>query len=193
MKEYGPRQHVSHVIVRESIKILIIASVISTVGGVWLQSIQTTIITVLPLLILIPALNDMVGDFGTIISSKFTTALHLGRIKPRQWWTSTDLKRLMGVIGGVAAISAVYIGLVACLLAALKGFVLTADLVLYMVGLSAIVTAILVTIIATLSIAIGLYVYSRGEDPNNFLIPIVTAIADLGSMAIFSVLVMAIF
>ncbi len=36
-------------------------------------------------------------------------------------------------------------------------------------------------------------VYKNGEDPNNFLIPISTAVADLGSMVIFTLLVMWMF
>lgn len=43
MKEYGPRSHVAHVIVRESLKILIIASVISSIGGISLQFMEDKI------------------------------------------------------------------------------------------------------------------------------------------------------
>ncbi|MGB9675390.1 MAG: hypothetical protein ACPLYW_02200, partial [Candidatus Nanoarchaeia archaeon] len=59
-------------ILRESLVILIVASILSTIGGIGLEALKTKFIFLIPLLILIPALNDAIGDFGVIISSKFT-------------------------------------------------------------------------------------------------------------------------
>ena len=43
------------------------------------------------------------------------------------------------------------------------------------------------------SIIAGLHFYRKGEDPNNFLIPITTSIADLSNMFILSILVVLFF
>src|SRR3989344_4456058 len=81
VKEYGPHSHVPRTIIRESIKILIFASVLSSLGGLALEHIKAIFVSVLPLIILLPTLNDMVGDFGTIIASRFSTMLHENWIK----------------------------------------------------------------------------------------------------------------
>ena len=60
-------------IMKESIKILILASLISSLGGIGLESVNVKLIALLPLLILLPAMNDMIGDFGAIISSRIST------------------------------------------------------------------------------------------------------------------------
>lgn len=192
MKEYGPRSNVAATIVKESVKILILASVLSSVGGISLRMVRAELLTVLPLLILLPALNDMIGDFGTIISSKFTTMLYTGKAGER-WWQSPDVRKLLKTIGIVALISSVYMGMLAYGIAYVKGFPFSVALLGKVVGISLLATGVLVSIIAFISFTLGIYVYQRNEDPNNFLIPIATAVADVGSMLVFAALVMWMF
>src|SRR3989338_5827245 len=71
VKEYG-HHNVVNTIIKESIKILLLASIISSVGGLALEHIKTVFISIMPLIILMPTLNDMIGDYGTIISSRFS-------------------------------------------------------------------------------------------------------------------------
>jgi len=52
---------------------------------------------------------------------------------------------------------------------------------------------VLVAILFLTSITAGLYFYRKGEDPNNFLIPITTSIADFGNMIVLTVLVILVF
>ena len=52
-----------------------------------------------------------------------------------------------------------------------------------------IVVIILVAVIFSVSIIGGLGIYHKKEDPNNFLIPIATSVADLLNLVIFAILV----
>ncbi len=192
MKEYGPHSHVARKIVGESFKMLFLASVISAIGGVQLHSVVGSIVTIIPLLILLPALNDMIGDFGTIVSSKFTTMLFLGKVPPK-WWTSKIVHELIFTILVIGLISAVYIGFLAYFIAVARGFVFDTIIMSKILLISILSTLVLVTIICLVSIMGGLYIFHKKEDPNNFLIPMTTAIGDLGSMLIFSVMVAAMF
>ena len=124
MKEYGPRSHIATVIVKESIKILLLASLISSLGGVHLKGIEDKFVTLVPLLILLPALNDMIGDFGTIAASKFTTMLFLGKVRGN-WWESPDVRHMVKILFAVALISSVYIGALSYAMAYLRGFEFT--------------------------------------------------------------------
>ena len=188
MKEYGPRSHVAHVIVRESLKILILASIISSIGGIGMEFISTKLVAIIPLLILLPALNDMVGDFGCIVSSKFTTMLYLGKVN-RRWWKSRHLHKLFLVILFTSLLTSVFIGVAASVIAYWHGFSLTFDVFLKILSIAVLSNLIIVAIIFCVSIIGGLGIYRRNEDPNNFLIPIATSFADLLNLVIFAVLV----
>lgn len=179
-------------IIKESIKIMILASILSSIGGISLQIVEKKLLLIIPLLILLPGLNNMIGSFGTIMSSKFTTLLFLGKIEDK-WWKSKDLRTIIGVLVVVSIISAVYIGLLANLIAYWKDFLITTDLIIKVVIISLLATILLVTLIILISIIAGFMVYKKNEDPDNFLIPITTSIADLGSMLIFSGLVYLLF
>ena len=192
MKEYGPRSHVAHVIVKESLKILIMASIISSIGGIGMESISSRLVTIIPLLILLPALNDMVGDFGCIVSSKFTNMLYLGKVG-NKWWRSRHLHTLFLVILSTSFITSVFIGVAASVIAYWSGFSLTLDVFLKVLSIAVLSNIILVTVIFTISIIGGLGIYHKNEDPNNFLIPIATSVADLLNLAIFAALVVMFF
>jgi cation transporter-like permease len=188
MKEYGPRSHVAHVIVRESLKILVLASIISSIGGIGMEAISLKLVTIIPLIILLPTLNDMVGDFGCIVSSKFTTMLYLGKVS-RRWWRSRHLRELFLVIAFTSFLTSVFIGVAASIIAYWSGFSLTFEVFLKVLGIAVISNLILVSVIFCVSIIGGLGIYGKNEDPNNFLIPITTSMADLMNLVIFAILV----
>lgn len=184
----GRKIHFHSRIISESIRILIIASVVSALGGIGLEAVQDKLVFFLPLLIVVPALNDMIGDFGTIVSSRFTTDLYLGKIS-RTWWASKSVNSLLKSVMIISFLSAIYISYLAAIMSLYTGFELTLALFFKTVLISVAATIILVGIIFFISVIGGLYIYSRKKDPNNFLIPITTSVADLGSMIIFSLLV----
>ncbi|MEM0475964.1 MAG: magnesium transporter, partial [Candidatus Norongarragalinales archaeon] len=114
VKEYGPHSNVAKTIVRESVKILLFASLLSALGGLALEHIKTVFVSIVPLVVLLPALNDMIGDYGAIISAKFSTLLHTGKIK-RNWWESRQLRKLFMQILALAVFTAL-VGALAALL-----------------------------------------------------------------------------
>jgi cation transporter-like permease len=188
MKEYGPHSHVAHVIIRESLKILIMASVISSIGGISLQFMESQILTIIPLLILVPAMNNMVGDFGCIISSKFTTMLYLGKVG-QKWWRSRHLHKMFIIMLTTSFIMSVFIGVASSVIGYWRGFSMTFGIFLKILAIAVLSNLILVGVIFSLSIVGGLAIYKKREDPNNFLIPIATSVADLINLVIFALLV----
>jgi len=180
-------------ITRESLKILIVASIISSLGGIGLEDIKAKFVVIIPLLILLPALNDMIGDFGTIISSRFTTMLYLGKIHEERWWKSPILGNLFLLVAAVAFIAALYISLLAGSISLLKGYPLTASILVKTVIIAVLSTAILITLMFWIAVTAGFKIYKRNEDPSNFLIPITTSVADFASMLILSGLVYLLF
>ena len=184
----GRHIHFHRRIISESLRVLIIASVVSTIGGIGLQALEEKLLVFIPMLILVPALNHMTGSFGTIISSKFTTDLYLGKVG-RNWWKSRDIQNLFRSVMIVSFLTALYVSILASAFSMYQGFPLTIELFFKMVLLSITANLCLVSLIFVVSAVAGLYIYSEKKDPNNFLIPLTTSLADLGSMIIFSLMI----
>ncbi len=192
IREYGPKSHIATVIIRQSLLVLLFATTLSLVGGMGLESVKQKIISVLPLLILIPALNDMIGDFGTIVSSKITTMLYLGHIK-RNVLAEKEVRKMLSAVVLISLMSAVYLGVASSALSVFMGFNLTLEILLKVVFTSLLMSLALISIIILLAVFGSLMIYKRREDPDNFLIPITTSVADAGSLLLFYVLILALF
>lgn len=191
MKEYGRNSHVASVILKESMPAMVIALVVGVFGGLSLQAIQSNFIVFLPLIILLPALNDMIGDYSMIMVSRLSTLVFTRNIK--NWWISDDIRKIIRTIFFVAFLSAIYIGAVSSLLAYLKGFTLTLVSVIKVIQVSLLTTLAMVCIVVIISAFGVFYVYRRKEDPNNLVMPIMTSVADLGTILIFALAVNLIF
>jgi cation transporter-like permease len=179
-------------IVKESLKILILASIISSFGGVGLEVLKLKIAAIIPLIIMMPALNDMIGDFGTIISSKFTIMLYQKKIR-KKWWESYELGDQFRIISTIALFAAFYLGLVSIAVSYIQGATISVIGALKVIALAFMSTATLVLTIFFIAIIGGIWVYKRGSDPNNFLIPMTTSIADFSSLALFAFFVYFLF
>ncbi len=192
MKEYGPHANIPRTIIRESLGILLLASVISSFGGLSLEYIKSTLVSIIPLIILLPVLNGMIGNYGIIMSSKFSTMLHEGKIKGR-WWVVSSIRKLFMQIFVLSIITGLISAIAALAISSISGHPFTSILaskVMFVVMLDVI---LLIGILMLVSTSAGVYFFSKEEDPNNFLIPITTSITDLGNMVLLSVLIVLIF
>jgi len=85
-------------ILKESFGILILASILSSIGGIGLETVQEKIFLILPLLILLPALNGMVGNFGIIFSSRYTTLLYQKKLGKTRFMNKALKKHFLLVL-----------------------------------------------------------------------------------------------
>ncbi|MBR9679267.1 MAG: hypothetical protein GON13_03295 [Nanoarchaeota archaeon] len=177
----------------DSIKILIITSLISSFGGASLESVRERIFVVMPLLIMLPAMNSMAGNFGSIVSSKFTTMLFLGVVSKRNWRKSNRIKNLFVKMFVIALILAFYVSVVSCAVSVLQGYKLSVSEFFKILLLAYSSVIILLFIIFFVAIFLGFLVFKRGHNPDNFLIPITTAIGDFGNMLLISILTTILF
>lgn len=191
MKEYGEHSNVLKTILKESIRIIIFASIISSLGGLALENIKSIFISLMPLIILLPTLNDMIGDYGTIVSSTFSTMLHKGEVK-KKWWTPEVQEMFMQIII-VAGITAFLSATIALAISKYYGAVIDAVFAFKVFFITIIDVMVLVCLLFITSIYAGLYYFNKKEDPNNFLIPITTSIADFGNMIVLTVLIILFF
>ena len=194
VKEYGAHTNVPKTILKESLRIIILASIISSVGGLALEQIKALFLTMLPLVILLPALNDMVGDYGSIIASRFSTMLHKGEVQ-KQWWKEQQVKVLFWQVFIIAIITAILCATIALLLSKYTRapLLVTPVFALKILLITLFDVIILVGVLFIVTIFAGIYIFKKKEDPNNFLIPITTSIADFGNMVVLAALVLLFF
>ncbi len=192
MKEYGPRSHIASVILRESLFALVVALVIGTLAGISLQAMQDKFLFFLPLLILFPALNDMMGDYGMIMVSRLSTLAFTKNVIGK-WWQNKDVRKIIMTIAQVSIMSSLYIGLISSAVAYLKGFPLTIGTVVKVTAVSVLTSAVMTSIVVLLASSAVFYVYRRKEDPNNLVMPLMTPLADLGTIITFGLFVYLIF
>ena len=68
-------------IVRQSLPVLVVSTVLATVAGVFMGMTEDMLIAFSTVLLLIPVFNAEGGNLGGILSSRLTSAYHLGMIK----------------------------------------------------------------------------------------------------------------
>jgi mgtE-like transporter len=192
IKEYGPHTHIPWVILKESIKILLFASIISSFGGFALESIKGVFVSIAPLLIILPALNSIIGGYGTIISSKLSTMIHEGLID-KMMWGQEYIKKMFKKVIVLAVINALFSSAMALAFSTFAGYSPSPIVFLKVLAISLIDIVFLVIVLFFVSIFAGLYFFRKQEDPNNLLIPLTTSIADFGNMVILAGLVLLFF
>jgi len=192
VKEYGPHTNVPRTIIKESAKLLVFASIISSFGGLALENIKIIFVSIMPLIILLPILNDMIGDFGTIVSSKFSTMLYENKVN-KKWWINRELRKLFLQVIIMSFIMTLISFAMAFSVSIFSGYALNTKIILKIFLVEIIDVFLLVNILFLIAILAGIYFYKKKEDPNNFLIPITTSVADFGNMIILSALVILFF
>jgi mgtE-like transporter len=179
-------------IIKESWKVLIFASILSSIGGFSLEFIKEKIFVFLPLLIIIPALNDMIGDAGITLVSKVTTYLNLGKISTKKI-NNKSTRHLFYLLLIIFTVSSVYVTFLSVFIGYLKGFTYPVIYILKMLGITFITTLLIILLVFFIWLFVAVYAYNRKIDPDDLLIPITTSIADLGSLIVFSLLVYLMF
>ena len=133
------------------------------------------------ILLISPAIMSTTGNIGSIFGSKLTTALHSGIIGAKLKKNRILTINFMAMIILILLMSA----LIGCsayiisLILKIEGKELTHFLMLTIV--SGLVTSIFMILI---SIVVSFMTFSRGLDPDNFVTPIVTTLADFLSILI---------
>ncbi|MEM2110750.1 MAG: magnesium transporter [Candidatus Bathyarchaeia archaeon] len=173
--------------VKESFLTLIFVVFIVNVTGTALSRISKIVENRKEIYTVYPALIDMIGDVGSVIGSTATTKLALGLLKPSfkamhnhatQIFSSWTASIIMFI--SLSALSLFINGLFS--LSKFIGFtfqLLTANI-------------IAVTLIVLISFAVSILTFKKGLDPDNFVIPIESSLADsITSIALLIVLMLA--
>ncbi len=177
-----------HKIIKESLKVLIIGSLLSSIGGLSLEIIKDKLSIVLPLIIILPAFASMIGNAGIISVSKITTYLYSGKININKMKNKTTLN-LFFLLLFIFCLSAFYVTFLSLLIAYLKGFIIDINFIFNISFIMLLTSMVIVSLVFFVAVIGSKYAFKREIDPDDLLIPVTTSIADLGSLIVFSLLV----
>ncbi|MEK6849085.1 MAG: magnesium transporter, partial [Nanoarchaeota archaeon] len=117
--------------------------------------------------------------------SRLTSALYEKKIKGK-WWKSELVRHLFRDVLGVTVITSIFIACVAYLIGWVRGFPFHWVLLTQTVAFALFTGLLLFGVLFCLSMFGSQYVFKKGHDPDNYLIPLASAIGDLGSMALLA-------
>jgi len=160
----------------ESTPILLITILVGNITGSILAPIREYLNENLIILAILPAINDTLGDEGSMIASTTTTNLALGYLEPRISNIKLDIarNRIFGVFLAGLSITALY-GIVASF------FVrnITLKDVINSSITSTLANIIGFLLVVPLSFILAIATFRRGWDPDNLTLPLLTTFTDL--------------
>lgn len=145
------------------------------ISGTLLSFNEDLLYTIPIMLLIIPALNSLIGDLSTVLVSRLTTHLYIGTIPPKIQKSERLIEDFYGLIITLllSLASLLFLGY---LIGIISGIRIVNPLLMILIIVA---TILLIFFIMFLTMFIGaIFLFKRGKDPNNFLIPFVTSLAD---------------
>lgn len=127
------------------------------------------------ILLVLPSLNSLIGDMSTVLVSRLTSHLYIGTI-PAKIQSSDRLKQdfygllITILLSLIALISLGYI------LGSVTGIEIVNPLLI--ISIISITILILFGFMFVVLFMGSILIFRKGKDPNNFLIPMITSLAD---------------
>lgn len=159
------------------------ASCVSLIGGLGLELVQEKILPIVPLLIAMPALNTMVGDYAAIIAAH--------TIDPEE--DADSRKQLLKAVSKAMWVNIVGVLALSIILAAKRGYLFEQ---LFIVKFVFFVVAAMIGIIFlmyTITLLLDRLLETRRLSADEVLIPIVTSITDVMMLGLIALSVWLIF
>jgi mgtE-like transporter len=120
-----------------------------------------------------PAIIATIGGVGSIIGSTATTKLALGLIKP----SLSSIKEHLNEIGGAWIASLIMFGIYAVFAMLSSGATTIGDFAAFS-GQLLITNVLAVSVMLFVAYAVAIFTFRRGWNPDNFVIPIESSMAD---------------
>ncbi|MEM2505704.1 MAG: magnesium transporter, partial [Nitrososphaeria archaeon] len=183
------RENVFRRTLLEGAPTVVLASLFGVFGGMGLGSLKNEIENMPSILIIYPALIDALGDIGSILGSMETTKLALGYASSLTKTFRETFADLVSVECAAAIIHVIF----ATIGFAISGMQGVSSL-FYMITITLFSNIISFLFISIFSLTIATQTFKYGLDPDNFVIPLVASVSDVGatlslvvSIGIFSI------
>ncbi len=146
-----------------------IASSISLIGGLGIEAVQEKLLTIVPLVIALPSLNSMMGDYATLI------AAHAGDPEER----TRSKMELVRAMAPSIVLNIIFVISISLVLSARRSYDITPLFFAQFAGFVAFSILSVVSIMFIITLALDAALKKRPLNPDDVLIPIVTSISDV--------------
>ncbi|MFX1313062.1 MAG: magnesium transporter [Promethearchaeota archaeon] len=162
-------------IFKESIIIVVISSLMGLISGSLLSSNEEILYAIPIMLLILPALNSLIGDLSTVLVSRLTTHLYIGTLSPSIQKSERLKEDFYGLLITLllSLFSLISLGYVIGKISGIE--IVNPFLLILIISISILLIFFIMFILLFIS---AIFLFKRGMDPNNFLIPFVTSLAD---------------
>ncbi len=159
--------------IKEVLLTLIIVAFIVNFTGTFLGKISAIVKNRREVYTIYPALIDTIGDVGSVVGSVVTTRLALGFLNPSLIAIGRIKRQILG-----SWLASIIIFISLSFLSLLLNGVLEASFLISFTYILLITNVIAIPIIVIISYTISILAFKGGFDPDNFVIPIESSLAD---------------
>lgn len=159
--------------VKEFVSVLFFVGILVNIAGSSLDRISRVVADVPHIYTIFPAVIDTVGDVGSIVGSTATTKLGLGTLSS----TFSVFKNQASEIGSTWAASLTWFSGYCVITAALFGITAWGTFLAFWARLL-LTNVISVAFIVVLASLLAIFTHKKGLDPDNYVIPLVSTLAD---------------
>lgn len=168
-------------VIEESLPVLSLAAAISILSGVFLGKNEDLLRALPGILIIVPSFMSINGNISSVVSSRLSSALHMGLVKPH-FRRSKLLGRNIHSMLIVSVISFLVLGMVAGIVNSMLGKVSVYFLLFPLITLTAGLITVLILMFG--SIVTSYIIYRHGIDPDNVVVPILTTVGDFVGISV---------
>lgn len=127
------------------------------------------------ILLILPSLNSLIGNISTVLTSRLTSHLYIGVISPKVEKSNRLKEDFIGLLVTLL-LSLVALIIIGYSMAMITGIEIINPLFIVLIIL--LTTLILFFSLFTFLFISAIFLFKRGKDPNNFLIPFTTSLVD---------------
>jgi mgtE-like transporter len=160
------------------------------VGGQILHQNQEKLLLFPLFLVMIPVINGVGGNIGSILGARLSSGLHIGLIDFKH--PGKELQQNVAGVALVGIISYTTLTIFILLIAPVIGFsgeasrIVNAGYIMMSCGL------LLISIVIVVSVLVAKFSYEKGLDPDNVVTPVVTTLCDVLGIIIFITIIGAV-
>ncbi|MDR1993476.1 MAG: magnesium transporter [Nitrososphaerota archaeon] len=173
-------------IIKEALPAILLVALMVNITGTFLKGISNIVGNSKEIYTVYPAMIDMMGDAGLVVSSAATVKLTLGILSPTLGAIKNHAKNILSAW----ASTLILFGVLAGLSLAING-IFTVEALSSLLLILLVSNVIAFTAIGLVPFVISILTFKHGLDPDNFVTPLVNALADaLTTIALFIALLL---
>lgn len=174
-------------ILKESAPLLSILIAMEIVGGAILNQNEELLLAVPIFLVMIPVINGVGGNIGSILGARLSSGLHLGLIDLKH--PSSELHKNVISAAFLGIISYTSLTIFILLVAPFMGINIEANLIVKAGYIMMSTGLLLISIVIIVSVLVAKFSYERGFDPDNVVTPVVTTLCDVLGILILMIII----